>query len=161
VTCSLLQRKRKRLTTSHTAEDFVLASNETHSVREFIEKSFAVVGTTISWYGKDEQEVGVDQKGRVLVRYVESRLAVFDSIRDSRRGLGLTSRVDPRYYRPAEVELLHGDCTKAEQELGWKRSVDFDELVQEMVSPFFIAAMGFRSWSLPPPPRLDMTFEPS
>jgi GDP-D-mannose dehydratase len=65
---------------SHQAEDFVLASNETHSVREFIEKSFAVVGTIISWRGSNEDEVGMDQNGKVLVRLVSgltgSRLTI-------------------------------------------------------------------------------------
>jgi len=90
-------------------EDFVLSTNETHTVREFVEKSFKVVGVNIKWEGKDEQEVGIDvATGKVRVR------------------------IDPRYYRPTEVDLLLGDCTKATKLLGWKKKVGFDELVKEM-----------------------------
>ncbi|KAK4686392.1 GDPmannose 4,6-dehydratase, partial [Tremellales sp. Uapishka_1] len=92
------------------AEDFVLASNETHSVREFVEQSFAVLNIKIRWRGHGVDEVGIcASSGRVRVR------------------------VDPKYFRPAEVELLHGDCSKAERKLGWKRTVDFVELIREMV----------------------------
>ena len=95
-----------------TPEDYVLATGETHPVKEFVEKAFAHVGITIRWEGERESvnEVGVDaQSGKVLVR------------------------VDPMYFRPAEVELLHGDPAKAEKELGWRRKVSFDDLVKEMV----------------------------
>jgi len=92
------------------AEDFVLATGETHPVREYVEKAFAVVGIKIKWQGADEQEEGLDEAtGKVLVK------------------------VDPRYFRPAEVELLHGNPAKADKKLGWKRKVDFDSLVREMV----------------------------
>jgi len=98
-------------------EDFVLATGETHRVREFVEKAFAVVGITVKWEGEGEQEVGLDAKtGKTIVK------------------------VDPRYFRPAEVELLLGDPTKAEAKLGWKRIVDFDSLVQEMVEADMYAA---------------------
>ncbi|KDE07115.1 GDP-mannose 4,6 dehydratase [Microbotryum lychnidis-dioicae p1A1 Lamole] len=95
-----------------TPDDFVLATGETHPVKEFVEKAFSHVGITIKWQGEIESvdEVGVcAQTGRTLVR------------------------VDPRYFRPAEVELLHGTPAKAERVLGWKRKVDFDSLVKEMV----------------------------
>ncbi|TBU24280.1 GDP-mannose 4,6-dehydratase [Dichomitus squalens] len=92
-------------------EDFVLATGETHPVREFVEKSFAVLGYTIKWRGSGVGEEGYDEKtGRVLVK------------------------VDEKYFRPAEVELLLGDPAKAERLLGWKRKVDFDSLVKEMVN---------------------------
>ncbi|KAI0364214.1 GDP-mannose 4,6-dehydratase [Pilatotrama ljubarskyi] len=91
-------------------EDFVLATGETHPVREFVEKSFAVLGITVKWRGSGTQEEGYDEKtGKVIVR------------------------VDPRYFRPAEVDLLLGNPAKAEKLLGWKRKVDFDSLVKEMV----------------------------
>ena len=90
-------------------DDFVLSTNECHSVREFVEKSFAVIGVQILWRGQAEQEVGYDaETGRILVR------------------------VDTAYYRPTEVDLLLGDSTKARKYLGWKPSVGFDELVKEM-----------------------------
>ncbi|KAF5313390.1 hypothetical protein D9611_008551 [Ephemerocybe angulata] len=93
-----------------TPEDFVLATGETHSVREYVEKAFGHVGVKIRWEGKDVDEHAIDvDTGKVIVR------------------------VDPKYFRPAEVELLHGNPAKAERVLGWKRRVDFDSLVKEMV----------------------------
>ncbi|MBW8308896.1 MAG: GDP-mannose 4,6-dehydratase [Candidatus Paracaedibacteraceae bacterium] len=90
--------------------DYVLSTNETHTVREFVELSFAEVGIGIEWKGTGVEEKGYDiRTGRLLVD------------------------VNPRYFRPAEVELLWGDCTKAEQELGWKRQVSFHGLVKMMV----------------------------
>ncbi|KAF8726491.1 hypothetical protein AX14_007834 [Amanita brunnescens Koide BX004] len=91
-------------------EDFVLATGETHPVREFVEKSFRVVGTEIKWRGSGVQEEGYDAaSGKVVVR------------------------IDERYFRPAEVDLLLGNPAKAERLLGWKRKVDFESLVKEMV----------------------------
>ena len=94
-------------------DDYVLATGETHTVREFIEKSFAVVGTTIKWQGASGtvDEIGVDANAedRVLVR------------------------IDPKYFRPTEVELLLGDATKAKNKIGWESETSFDELVREMV----------------------------
>ncbi|MBU9725157.1 GDP-mannose 4,6-dehydratase [Diplocloster modestus] len=90
--------------------DYVLATNETHTVREFVELSFAEVGIDIEWVGSGVGEKGFDKKtGRLLVD------------------------VDPRFFRPAEVEFLWGDCTKAESELGWQRQVSFPKLVSMMV----------------------------
>jgi len=94
-------------------DDYVLATGETHTVREFVEKSFAVVGTTIKWMGPSGtvDEIGVDANNEenVLVR------------------------IDPKYFRPTEVELLLGDPTKARNILGWESSTPFDQLVREMV----------------------------
>ncbi|KAF9997991.1 hypothetical protein BGZ79_008319 [Entomortierella chlamydospora] len=90
-------------------EDFVLATGEMHTVREFVEKAFAATRTTIRWEGEGENEVGIDHEGKIRVR------------------------VDPAYYRPTEVELLLGNPTKANTKLGWKRHVEFDALVEEMV----------------------------
>ncbi|MCX4131379.1 MULTISPECIES: GDP-mannose 4,6-dehydratase [Megamonas] len=91
-------------------DDYVLATNETHTVREFVELAFAEVGVKIEWKGEGVDEKGYDKDtGKLLVD------------------------VNPRYFRPAEVELLWGDSTKAETELGWKRKVSFRELVSMMV----------------------------
>lgn len=91
-------------------DDYVLATNETHMVREFAELSFREVGVEIEWRGSGVEEKGYDaQNGRLLVD------------------------VDPRYFRPAEVELLWGNPSKAERELGWRRKVSFPELVRMMV----------------------------
>jgi GDPmannose 4,6-dehydratase len=91
-------------------DDYVLATGEMHSVRELIERSFAVVGRTIEWRGQGVDEQGLDAKsGEVLVR------------------------VDPRYFRPTEVDLLLGDPTKAREKLGWTHKTKFEDLVKEMV----------------------------
>jgi len=91
-------------------DDYVLATGETHTVRKFVEKSFAHVGITIKWEGKAEDEQGIDAKtGRVLVK------------------------VDPRYYRPTEVDFLQGDASKAKRILGWQPETSFDELVNDMM----------------------------
>jgi len=91
-------------------KDYVIATGETHTVREFVEVAFNEVGIDIKWQGLGITEKGVDSKtGKVLVE------------------------VDEKYFRPAEVELLLGDPTKAEMELGWKRKVSFQELVSGMV----------------------------
>ena len=90
--------------------DYVLATNETHTVREFVELAFAEAGVEIEWQGKGVEEKGIDKKtGKILVD------------------------INPRYFRPAEVEFLWGDPTKAETELGWQRQVSFKGLVKMMV----------------------------
>ncbi|MFL0194655.1 GDP-mannose 4,6-dehydratase [Clostridium sp. WILCCON 0269] len=90
--------------------DFVIATNETHTVREFVDLSFKEVGIDIEWEGTGVEEKGYDKvTGKLLID------------------------VNPRYFRPAEVELLWGDCRKAEMELGWKRKVDFPGLVKMMI----------------------------
>lgn len=91
--------------------DYVLATGETHSVREFVERAFAEIGKTIEWKGTGVDEKGVDQKtGKTLVA------------------------IDPRYFRPTEVDLLLGDPSKAEKKLGWKHRSTFAQLVKEMVT---------------------------
>jgi GDPmannose 4,6-dehydratase len=92
-------------------DDYVLATGETHSVREFVELAFAEVGKTIAWKGKGVDEVGFDAKtGSELVR------------------------IDPRYFRPTEVDLLLGDASKAREKLGWHHRIAFAGLVKEMVA---------------------------
>ncbi len=91
-------------------DDYVVATGETHTVREFIEKAFLVAGINLEWVGDGVNERGVDRKtNKELVA------------------------VDPKYFRPAEVDLLIGDPSKAESKLGWKPTVSFDELVRMMV----------------------------
>jgi GDPmannose 4,6-dehydratase len=92
------------------ASDFVLATGETHSVREFVELAFSEVGRKIEWHGKGADETGDDTRtGETLVK------------------------IDNRYFRPTEVDLLLGDPTKARRLLGWQHKVTFPELVSEMV----------------------------
>ncbi len=92
-------------------DDYVLATGETHSVREFIELAFAQVGRNIVWQGQGVEETGTDgASGETLIE------------------------IDPRYFRPTEVELLLGDPTKAQTRLGWRHQVTFPQLVAEMVA---------------------------
>ncbi|KJC53641.1 GDP-mannose 4,6-dehydratase [Bradyrhizobium sp. LTSPM299] len=92
-------------------DDFVLATGETRSVREFVELAFGEVGRSIQWCGKGIEETGVDRKsGKTVVR------------------------IDPVYFRPTEVDLLIGDATKAREQLGWNPKVSFAELVKQMVA---------------------------
>lgn len=94
--------------------DYVLATNETHTVREFVEESFRVLGEEIEWRGTGSDEKGyLKSSGRQVVE------------------------IDPRYYRPTEVDLLIGDYSKAERELGWKPQTRFTELVRIMVEADF------------------------
>ena len=91
-------------------EDFVLATGETHSIREFCELAFKEIGVDITWKGEGVSETGNDaNSGKVLIK------------------------INPAFFRPSEVDLLLGDPTKAETELGWERKVDFPGLVKLMV----------------------------
>ena len=91
-------------------DDLVIATGEMHSVREFVELAFGEVGIEIEWQGEGVDEVGVNKgTGDILVE------------------------IDPRYYRPTEVELLLGDPTKAKKKLGWEAKVGLRELVKMMV----------------------------
>jgi GDPmannose 4,6-dehydratase len=92
------------------ADDYILATGESHSVREFVESAFGIVGKSITWQGSGRDEKGIDSSsGRVLVE------------------------VDPRYFRPTEVDLLIGDAAKARTKLGWHPKTSFQQLVTEMV----------------------------
>ena len=91
-------------------DDFVIATGESHSVREFVEKAFGHAGIEIGWKGKDLDEKGEDKEtGKELVA------------------------IDPDYFRPAEVNALLGDASKAKKVLGWESKVKFEELVQIMM----------------------------
>lgn len=91
-------------------DDYVLATNETHTVREFVEVSAKELGFDLEWRGKGLEEKGIDKKtGNVIIK------------------------IDPQYFRPAEVDLLIGDYAKAKKQLGWKPKVTFQELAKIMV----------------------------
>jgi GDPmannose 4,6-dehydratase len=114
-----------------TPEDFVIATGKQHSVRAFVERAAAHLGMRIGWRGEGEGEHGVDEKtGRTVVR------------------------IDPRYFRPAEVETLLGDATKAREKLGWTPEVSFEALVEEMVAEDWevakrdalVASAGYRTY---------------
>ena len=101
-------------------EDFVIATGEQHSVREFLELAADEVGMPIEWDGKGVDQKGYDSQGRVIVK------------------------IDPTYFRPTEVDSLVGEATKARDKLGWKPKISFRELVAEMVSSDLDAAERVR-----------------
>jgi len=91
-------------------EDFVIATGQVHTVRSFVEKAAALCDFDLAWEGSRENEIGRDTKtGRVLVK------------------------IDPRFYRPTEVDELRGDATKAREKLGWQPEASFEELVSMMM----------------------------
>ena len=99
-----------RMLQQETADDYVLATGIMVTVREFVDKAFTRAGITLRWEGFGENEKGIDTaSGKTMVE------------------------VDPKYFRPAEVELLVGDASKAEKELGWKPTYTLQQLVEEMV----------------------------
>lgn len=100
-------------------DDYIIATNETHSVREFVDLAFRYLGSEIEWQGQGADEIGIDQAtGKTVIR------------------------IDPRYFRPAEVDLLIGDYSKARAKLGWEPAVKFDELVRIMLDSDLRAAEG-------------------
>ena len=106
-----------RILQADTPDDFVLATGETRSVREFVELAFAEVGREIEWRGKGVEETGVDRKsGKTVLR------------------------IDPIYFRPTEVDLLIGDASKAREKLGWMPKIPFAQLVKEMMAEDLLMA---------------------
>ena len=102
-------------------DDFIIATGEQHSVREFIEVSANRLGIKIKWQGSKEDEIGINaDNNKVIVR------------------------IDPRYYRPTEVDSLLGDPSKAKNKLGWQASISFEDLVNEMVDADMKAAVNER-----------------
>jgi GDPmannose 4,6-dehydratase len=97
-------------------EDYVIASGQQHSVREFVNRSAANLGIHIQWQGSGVDEKGYDQDGKCIIE------------------------IDPLYFRPTEVETLLGDASKAKKELNWEPSISFDEMIKEMVSSDLIDA---------------------
>lgn len=100
-------------------EDFVIASGRQHTVREFVEKAFAEVGIVIEWKGAGREEIGIAHSSAAEHRKIHEKQIV---------------AIDPRYFRPTEVESLLGDARKAREKLGWTPRVSFEELVKEMVA---------------------------
>jgi GDPmannose 4,6-dehydratase len=98
-----------RMLQSQTPDDYVIATGESHTVREFCNLAFGHAGMTLNWEGKDEKEICYDQERKARVK------------------------VDAAYFRPAEVDLLLGDASKAKRDLGWTPKVSFRELVEMMV----------------------------
>ena len=107
-------------------EDFVIATGVQYSVRQFVERAAAELGVTLAFEGEGEKEIGVV----AAVQGKQAKVKVGDVV----------VRVDPRYYRPTEVETLLGDPSKAKQKLGWTPRITFEELVKEMVEADYTAA---------------------
>lgn len=91
-------------------DDFVIATGEQYSVREFVERTAPYFGMNIVWHGEGDDEIGMDKNTKKTI-----------------------ISVNPKYYRPAEVETLLGDPTKAKEKLGWEPEISFDELIEDMV----------------------------
>jgi GDPmannose 4,6-dehydratase len=112
-------------------DDYVIATGEQHSVREFVEAVFREIGIKLEWKGKGRNEKGIIKS---LIQHstfnIQHRLKVGDVL----------VSVDPRYFRPTEVETLLGDASRARKRLGWKPKVKFRELVKEMVREDLIEA---------------------
>ena len=89
--------------------DYVFSSNETHTIKEFVEKAFNLIGINGKWLGQNEHTIYVDKDNKILVQ------------------------VNPKFYRPAEIDLLLGDSDKARKELGWIPKISFDNLIKKMV----------------------------
>jgi GDPmannose 4,6-dehydratase len=106
------------------AEDFVLATGETHTIREFCEKAFAHTGIEIAWQGEKENEKGIIaniDKSKLLLETTPLKTG------------DVVIEVSPKYYRPTEVDILIGDASKAKSKLGWEPKIKFNELVELMV----------------------------
>jgi GDPmannose 4,6-dehydratase len=119
-------------------EDFVLATGETHKVREFVELAFENIGVKLEWKGKGVNEKGVVtkvdfEKAKTLINYNKnSKLYKYDFTKNLKKGSEIVS-VNPGYYRPTEVDLLIGDPGRADKLLKWKAKTKFEDLVQIMI----------------------------
>jgi GDPmannose 4,6-dehydratase len=105
----MLNQDKYNLNYNGSPEEYVFSSNETHTIKEFVEKAFEIAGIQGGWIGENEHLIFVSKDNKVLVQ------------------------VNPKFYRPAEVELLLGNSNKARTELGWRPKISFDNLVRKMV----------------------------
>ena len=123
-------------------DDYVIATGETHSVREFIEKAFHTIGISLRWEGQGINEVGIVSEinenvmaGGQAISFAEELTE--EEANGSQRGYvakdQVVVKIDPRYFRPTEVDYLLGDPSKAKQKLGWEPTISFDKLVKIMV----------------------------
>jgi len=101
-------------------DDFVIATGESYSVREFVEKAFEEIGVSIRWKGKGVDEVGIAESISGSIPHLSSGAVLI--------------KINKRYFRPTEVDFLLGDSSKAKANLGWESTISFDQLVKEMVS---------------------------
>ena len=119
-----------RMLQCNSAEDFVLATGESHTIKEFCELAFEEVGIELEWVGK-----GVEEKGVVKAVISDELLVISEKnkIKDNVKRGDVVVEVSPNYYRPTEVDFLIGDARKAKEKLGWEAKVRFEELVKIMV----------------------------
>src|SRR3989339_3666 len=119
-----------RMLQQEKAEDYVLATGETHTIREFCELTFGELGIEIEWSGSGEKESGIVKE----IENLEFRIENSKTVKNKALKKGdVVIEIDPKYYRPTEVDLLIGDATKAKNELGWEPKVKFEELVKIMI----------------------------
>jgi len=120
------------------ADDFVLATNETHTVREFTELTFRFLGIELSWEGQEENEIGIIKS----IDFQKANSLIDENIFSQKTKVGFTDRlkvgdvlvkVNPQYYRPTEVDLLIGDYSKAKQLIGWEPKTKFEDLIKIMI----------------------------
>ena len=111
-------------------DDYVIATGEQHSVREFCERAFLEIGIELEWEGDGVFEKGIakELQPSALLKKYDRR----DQLRNLRQGQGIVA-IDPRYFRPTEVDTLLGDPSKAGEKLGWKPEIFFNQMVQEMI----------------------------
>lgn len=122
-------------------DDYVLATGETHSVREFCERTFGELGIQLGWIGEGVHEKGVIEgidKNKTLdyIQKLKEKHTDLDNFELDLSHLKIGDElieVDPRYFRPTEVDVLIGDYTKAREKLGWKPEVTFEQLIKIMV----------------------------
>ncbi|MEJ2658203.1 MAG: GDP-mannose 4,6-dehydratase, partial [Desulfobacterales bacterium] len=111
-------------------DDYVIATGKQHSVREFCERAFYEVGIQLEWEGQGLSEKGMIKniKSSALLKKYDRR----DQLRDLNRGQTVVA-IDPRYFRPTEVDTLLGDPSKAQKQLGWTQEITFEQMVKEMI----------------------------
>jgi GDPmannose 4,6-dehydratase len=124
-------------------DDYVIATGEQHSVRKFCELAFSEAGIKIEWKGKGISEVGLiqDINPSAMSKKYDRR----EQMRGLHKGQTVVA-IDPRYFRPTEVDTLLGDPTKARKKLGWKQKVSFDQMVSEMIEHDLIEGMREAIW---------------
>ncbi len=127
-----------RILQHHQADDFVLATNETHTVREFTELTFRFLGIELRWEGNEENEIGIIKS----IDLHKASSLIDENIFSQKLKVGFTDKlkvgdvlvkVNPQYYRPTEVDLLIGDYSKAKQLLGWEPKTKFEDLIKIMI----------------------------
>ncbi len=123
-----------RILQHDTPDDYVLATGETHTVREFVDNAFREVGIDLQWEGKGSDEVGIIKSLKPLHLVLKNEGKECEAVKHAKVKPGdAIVKIDPRYFRPTEVDILIGDPKKAKEKLGWEPKCSFRELVKDMV----------------------------